>query len=100
MVRVTLSAMQAPGAAYDVEVLPPGQDQVQLVPVLGSEVAPGDLVLDLVLKECIGDGQFVEGAQLEEPLTILIRLHNTTVSEVGRLCIMVSAHRALKFPRM
>ena len=69
-----------PGAAYGVEV-PPDQDQVQLVPVLGSGVAPGDLVLDLVLKECVGDGQLVEGAQLEEPLTILVHLANTVVSE-------------------
>ncbi len=49
MVRVTLSAVQASGVAYGVEVIPPGQDQVQLVPVLGSGVAPGDLVLVLVL---------------------------------------------------
>ncbi len=28
MVRVTLSAVQAPGAGYGVEALPPGQDQV------------------------------------------------------------------------
>ncbi len=66
MVCVTLSAVQAPGAAYDVEVLPPGQDRVQLVPVLGSRVAPGDLVLHLVRKECVGDDQLVEGAQIGE----------------------------------
>ncbi len=66
MLRVALSAVQAPSAAYGVEVLPPGQDQVQLVSVLGSGVAPGDLVLGLVLKECVGDGQLVEAAQLED----------------------------------
>ncbi len=92
MVCVTLSTGQAPSAVYGVEVLPPGQDQVQLVPVLESGVAPGDLLLDLVLKECVGDGQLVEGAPLEEPLTILIHLANTAVSEGGRPCIMVSTH--------
>ncbi len=100
MVHVTLSVMQAPGAVYGVEVLPPGQDQVQLVPVLGSGVAPGDLVLDLVLKECVGDGQLVEGAQLKEPLTVLVHLANAVVSEGGQPCVVVSTHPALKSPRM
>ena len=72
MVHVTLSDVQAPGAAYSVRVLPPGQDQVQLVPVLGSDVAPGDLVLGLVLKECVDDGQLVEGAQLELSLLAMV----------------------------
>ncbi len=84
MVCVTLSAVQAPGVAYGVEVLPPGQDQVQLVPVLGSGVAPGNLVLVLVLKECVGDGQLVEGAELKEPLTILVHLANAVLSEGDR----------------
>ncbi len=79
MVRVTLSTVQAPGASYGVEVLHPGQDQVQLVSVLGSEVAPGGLVL----KECVGDGQLVEIAQLEKPLTVLVHLANTMVSNGG-----------------
>ncbi len=74
MVYVALSAVEAPGAAY---VLPPGQDQVQLVPVLGFGVAPVDIVLGLVLKECVGDDQLVEGAQAEAPLTVFIHLVNT-----------------------
>ncbi len=63
MVCVTLSAVQAPDAAYGVEV-PPDQDQVQLVPVHESGMAPGDFVLNLVLRECVSDGQLVEGAHL------------------------------------
>ncbi len=93
MIRVTLSAVQAPSDAYGVEFLPPGQDQVQLVPVLRSGVASGDLVLDLVLKECVGDGQLVERAQLKESLTILVHLANTVLSEGGRpwslLCMLL-----------
>ena len=98
MVCFTLSAVQAHGGAYGVEVLP-GQDQVQLVPVLGSGVAPGDLVLDLVLKECVGDGQLVEGAQLKEPLTVLVHLANAVASEGGRPCIVVSAHLCVEVPK-
>ncbi len=99
MVRVTLSAVQAPGAAYGVEVLTPGQDQVQVVPVLGSGVVPGDLVLELVLKECVAVGQLVEGAQIKEPLTVLVHLANAWVSEGGRACIMVNAHLCVEVPK-
>ncbi len=102
MVCFTLSAVQAHGGAYGVEVLP-GQDQVQLVPVLGSGVvpagAPEELVLDIVLKECVGDGQLVEGAQLKEPLTVLVHLANAVASEGGRPCIVVSAHLCVEVPK-
>ncbi len=56
-------------------------------------------VLDLVLKECVGDGQLVEWAQLEEALTIFVHLANTVVSEGGRPCVMVSAHSCIEVPK-
>ncbi len=46
-------------------------------------------LFSLVLKECVGDGQLVEAAQLKESLTILVHLANTVLSEGGRLCIVV-----------
>ena len=69
------------------------------MPVLGSGVAPGDLVLDLVLKECVGDGQLVEGAQLKEPLAVLVHLANAVVSEGRWPCVVVSAHLCVEVPK-
>ena len=44
------------------------------------------------------DGQLVEGAQLEEPLTVPVHLANTVVSEGGRPCVVVSAHPCIEVP--
>ena len=56
-------------------------------------------MLGLVLKECIGVSQFVEGAQLEEPLTILVHLANTVVSDGGRPCVVISTHPCDEVPK-
>ena len=44
MVRVAISAMVAPRVKDSAEVRSPGDDEVELVPVAGPGVSPGDFV--------------------------------------------------------
>ena len=42
-----------------------GEDQVKLVPVLGSWVSPGDSVLELRVEECICDAETMVAAEFQ-----------------------------------
>ncbi len=61
----------------------PGDDLVQLVPVFGSWVPLRDSVLWFGVEEGIGDAKTVVGAQFQQPLSVVVHLSHTKVTETG-----------------
>ena len=51
--------------ASDEHMGPPGDEEVQLVPVLGSGVSPGHSVMRFSGEEGVGDAQTMESAEFK-----------------------------------
>ena len=65
VVRVAVGTVVGASDEHVVEQGPPGDDEVQLVPVLGSGVSPGHSVLRFSGEEGVGDAQTMESAEFK-----------------------------------
>ena len=52
------------------------EDQIELMPMLGSWMSPGNSVLKLHIKECVADTKNIITAKVQQALAIFIHLPN------------------------
>ena len=84
VVRVAVGTVGGASDEHVAEQGPPGDDKVQLVPVLGSGVSPGHSVLRFGGEEGVGDAQIMESAEFKQPLSVLLKLAYSEVSYASR----------------
>ena len=65
VVSITVGAVVGASDKHLVKEASPGDHEVQLVPVMGPRVPPGESVMWLGREECVGDGEIMVGAELE-----------------------------------
>jgi len=65
VVSITVGAVVGASDKHLVKEASPDDHEVQLVPVLGHGVPPGDSVVWLGREECVGDAEIMVGAELE-----------------------------------
>ena len=82
-----------------VDLGPPGDDEVQLVPVPGPGMSPRHSVVGLGGEEGVSDCEVEEGTKFKEALAVLIELSHTEVAKARWPGGVPAPTRALKSPR-
>ena len=88
--------MVAPRVKDSAEVRSPGDDEVELVPVAGPWVSPGDFVPVLTREVGVGDAEAVMAAEFEQSLSVLVQPAYAMVAEAGGPCLPVGPNACVE----
>ena len=83
-VSVTVRTVKAACVEHTVEGSTSGNDEVQLMPAMGSGVFPQDPLAGFGLVEYVGNAEVVVRAQREQTLSVFINFPSAIVSKAGR----------------
>ena len=81
MISVAVCILITTGQPDTVSPTVSRKDEVELVPVLGPRVSPGHSVVKLSVGEGVGDAMTMKTAELQQTLSILVRLPDSKLTQ-------------------
>ena len=99
MICVAVSALVAASELYFGQYRSPGEDHVDLVPMLGSGVPPRHFVLGFAVEECIADAQTVVAAELQQSLPIIVHAARTEMAYACGPGVKIRSNSGVEVPQ-
>ena len=96
MVRVTIGALVAARYLDAGEVDTSGEDQVELMPVFGSRLSPGDSMLRLCVEEGVTDAQPMMTAERQQALAILLHFSSAELTQAGEPGVVIDTYSGVE----